>query len=178
MHLSVFICRVRFYTDETCMWWARQAALIMPLNRIQRQWGGGIHTSSKVWATALSSLASSRGTFTFSWSWAWTCLCHSHWGGLEKASSWSVRPWLQRQRTCRSKFLGRNVLGCRWETGSHPRKAELVEMSGYKPGKLLRQVTHVWNGAKDMNGNYFSIVAKTWKGWVNKYLWLSAKSSP
>lgn len=57
----------------------------------------------------------------------------------------------------------RGTAGRRWrgETGSHPRKAELVEMSGYKPGKLLRQVTHVWNGAKDMNGNYFSIVAKT-----------------
>lgn len=43
------------------------------------------------------------------------------------------------------------------------------KMSPCKHGKLVRQVTHVRNGASDMNGNYFSIVTETKHERLSKY---------
>lgn len=45
-----------------------------------------------------------------------------------------------------------------WEP---PQEGGAGKISSCKHGKLIRQVTCVWNGASNMNGNYFSIVTKT-----------------
>lgn len=150
------------------MWWTRQGFLITPLNRIPQQ-PGGIRASSKFWAPALCPPASSRGPLPLSLQlWLGLPLPITP-RRLRQAQLPLWETWWQRQRTQQSKFLGRNVLGCGLETGGLSRKAEQVEISWYKHGKLILLVVHVWNDANHMNGNYSSIVKKSDVKGLSKY---------
>lgn len=101
----------------------------------------------------------------------WACLCQSHRRGWGRPSCHCGKHSGRDKGPSRANSRGRNVLGCWWETGSFPRKAEQVVMSRYKHGKLTRLVVHVWNGASHMNEQYFSTVKKLDVKGLSKYPW-------
>lgn len=121
------------------MWWTRQGSLIMPLNHIQQK-PRGMCTSSKAWDTALYPPAnSSIGPFTFFCTWDWDLPLPRHWGGWGKASSCSVRSMAAETKGPEERIpLGRNVLGCRWETESHPRRQSWWKRSWHKYAELIK----------------------------------------
>lgn len=104
-----------------------------------------------------------------------TCLCYCVEEAEERPAAVVSEAWLQRQRVQRNKFLCRNVLGCRWETGSHPRRQSWWKHSWYKYAELIKTGDPCVEWGRWHEWKLFQHCCKNrmWKSCINIYdfLW-------